>query len=115
MIKKIVLLAILTTILICGNLVAAGEDAVGLRLTVLSAYNSIPYEDQAVKAIISGVTQNKDTDENGLVKFGWLSSSGIYYIETVIDGETYTTTVEKQAGVVANRTWYIQEIKHDPE
>jgi len=114
MFKKIAILGILLGLFFAGNLIA-DEGAVGLRLTVLSAYNSEPYQNQPVEATISGVTQNKDTNDNGLVKFGWLASSGIYYIETVIDGETYTTTVEKQAGVVANRTWYIQEIKHDPE
>lgn len=114
MFKKIAILGILLGLFFAGNLIA-DEGAVGLRLTVLSAYNSIPYENQLVIATINGTPQDKRTDENGLVKFGWLSSSGIYYIETEINGETYTTTVEKQSGVVANRTWYIQEIKHDPE
>lgn len=114
MIKKIALLAILIGIFIAGNLIA-DEGIVGLYLTVLHDYNSVPYDYQPVSATISGVTQYKVTDENGLAKFGWKAASGIYYIETEIDGEIYTTTVEKQAGVIANRTWYIHEIKHDPE
>ncbi|MBC8526527.1 MAG: hypothetical protein H8D22_06650 [Candidatus Cloacimonetes bacterium] len=114
MIKKIVVLAILIGILIAGNLLA-DEGQVGLYLTVLSAYNSEPYQNQLVYATINDVIQDKYTNSSGLAKYGWKASSGIYYIETEINGETYTTTVEKQAGVIANRTWYIQEIKHDPE
>ena len=114
MIKKIVVLAILIGIFIAGNLLA-DEGSVGLYLTVLHDYNSTPYVGQTIIATISGVQQVHDTDINGLAKFGWKASSGIYYIETEINGERYTTTVEKQAGVIANRTWYIHEIIHDPE
>jgi hypothetical protein len=114
MIKKIALLAIIIGIFLIGNLLA-DEGSVGLYLTVLHDYNSVPYKYQLVKVTILDVEQQNETDENGLAKFGWKAASGIYYIETEIDGETYTTTVEKQAGVIANRTWIIHEIKHEEE
>lgn len=114
MYKKVLVTAILLGLFVAGSLIA-DEGQVGLYLTVLSAYNSEPYQNQLVYATINDVTQDKYTNSSGLAKYGWKSSSGIYYIETEINGETYTTTVEKIAGVIANRTWYIQEIKHDPE
>ncbi|MCD6328899.1 MAG: hypothetical protein J7M10_00855 [Candidatus Cloacimonetes bacterium] len=115
MCKKIALLAIIITIFIAGN-VLADEGPCGLYLTVMTSTNPEPYQGQWVKATINGVEQNNDTNSNGLVKFGWLGSTGIYYIETVIDEETYTTTVEKpESGVAVFYTWYIQLREHEEE
>ncbi len=114
MIKKIALLAILIGIFIAGNLIA-DEGAVGLYLTVLHDYNSVPYASQYVEATIGGVYQDGTTNDDGLVKFGWKNCEGYYYLETVIDDVTYYKTVWKPYGQIINVTWVIHVEEHDPE
>lgn len=114
MFKKIAILAILLGLFVAGSLIA-DLGQVGLNLTVVSEYNSVPYAYQDVEATINGSTQYKTTDGNGLAKFGWKNCEGYYYLETVIDDVTYYKTVWKPYGQIINVTWVIHVEEHDPE
>lgn len=114
MIKKLVILAILLGLFVTGSLIA-DEGQVGLNLTVVHEFNSVPYAYQDVEATINGVYQDGTTNNDGLVKFGWKSCEGYYYLVTVIDGVTYYKTVWKPGGQIINVTWVIHVEMHDPE
>ena len=61
-----------------------------------SYYNTIA--DHPVTCTCNGIPETKDTNSGGLVKFGSNPEEGYYYIETVIDGDTYYRTVWHTAG-----------------
>ena len=91
MLRKIALLAILTTLFITANLFAV-DELPGCKITVRSGDFETYYEpivDLLVVWIFEGQSDYDVTDVDGKVCFAVKGDSGYYYLCTIWNGKNY--------------------------
>ena len=104
MIKKILTGAILLGLLTAGSLIAT-EDQAGLFLTLVNGSNNNPIDYHPVDFTFDGETTTKNTDSDGLVKFGSKGDEGYIFVKTTWDNHTYYKAIWKQAYEQIHVTW----------
>ena len=112
MFKKIGIIAILFSLFLVGSLIASTAMA-GLFLTLENGFNNNPIDYHPVDFTFDGETTTRNTNSDGLVKFGSQGDEGHIYVETIWDNHTYYKTIYKPAGVQIYETWTLFPVDDD--